>query len=71
MTLRRDPLRHPWLFAAIAVLYALSIPWWFGEGRPALVFGLPSWVALSLLATLGVACLTAFAALRLWDDGED
>ncbi len=71
MKLRRDPLRHPWLFAAIAGLYGFSIPWWFGSGRPAIVLGLPSWVVVSLFSTLAVSCLTAFAALRLWDDGAD
>lgn len=71
MSLRRDPLRHPWLFAAIAVLYAFSIPWWFGDQRPSLVLGFPSWVVVSLFCTLAVSALTAFAALRLWDDDPD
>lgn len=70
MRLRRDPLRHPWLFVAIGALYALSIPWWFGEGKPSILFGLPSWVVVSLLCTFAVSCLVSFAALRLWDDGE-
>lgn len=53
----------------MALLYLISIPWWFGAGAPRIVFGMPSWAVVSLLATLGVSCLTAFAALRLWDDG--
>ena len=69
MGLRRDPLRYPWLFVAIGALYAFSIPWWFGDGRPAIVAGLPSWAVVSLVCTFGVSCLTSYAARRLWDDG--
>jgi len=68
--LRRDPLRHPWLFVAIAALYGCSIPWWFGEGAPSIVLGLPSWAVVSLLCTFAVSCLVSFAALRFWDDEE-
>lgn len=71
MHLRRDPLDHPWLFAAIGGLYAVSIPWWFGAGRPTIVLGMPSWAAAALAATLAVSVLTAWAALRLWDDGDE
>ncbi len=55
---------------AIGALYALSIPWWFGEGRPSVVLGLPSWAVISLLCTFAVSCLVSFAARRLWDDEE-
>ena len=70
MTLRRDPLRYPWLFVAIAALYGLSIPWWSGAGRPSIVLGLPAWVVISLACTFAVSCLVSFAARRLWDDGD-
>ena len=69
--LPREPLRHPWLFVLIAVLFALSIPWWSGEGRPAVVLGLPSWVVVSLACCFAVSCLTAYAVLRLWGDDPD
>ena len=71
MRLRRDPLRHPWLFVAIGALYAFSIPWWFGDGRPAILLGLPSWAVVSLLCTFGVSCLVSYATLRLWDGRGD
>ncbi len=66
---RREPRDSPGLFGAVALLYLVSIPWWFGSGEPRLLFGMPSWAVVSLLATLGVSCLVAFAALRRWDDG--
>ena len=71
MRLRRDPLRHPWLFVAIGALYAFSIPWWFGDGRPSTLLGLPSWAVVSLLCTFGVSCLVSYATLRLWDGRGD
>ncbi len=71
MRRRREPLDHPWLLVGILGLYAASIPWWAGEGTPELVLGMPAWAALSLGATLGVSCLTAFAVLRLWEDDDD
>lgn len=70
MKLRRDPLNHPWLFVVIAALYACSIPWWFGAGKPSIVLGLPSWAVISLACTFAVSCLVSFAARRLWDDGD-
>lgn len=70
MPRRREPLDHPWLLAAIVALYALSIPWWAGDGPPALILGMPAWAVLALAATLGVSCLTAYAVLRLWEDDD-
>ena len=32
--------------------------------------GLPHWVVISLLATLGVAVFTAFVVRRFWPDEE-
>ena len=52
------------LLAGIGLLYALSIPWYREAGAsPAIVFGLPDWVAVALACYLGVAILTALAWL--------
>lgn len=58
------------LFAAIAVLYAISIPWYRPTGAEAeLWLGLPDWVAVALLCYVGVAvCNTA---AWLLEDVED
>lgn len=70
MRRRREPLDHPWLLVGILALYAVSIPWWATDETPALLLGMPAWAVLSLVATLGVSCLTAFAVLRLWEDDD-
>ena len=60
---RRERLRR-WLLAAIALLYALSIPWYRTTGaEPALILGLPDWVSVALGCYLGVALLNALAWL--------
>ena len=67
----REPLGAPGFFAAIGFLYVLSIPWWFRGGEPAFVFGMPTWALASLGCTLAISGLTAFLALRRWDDDFD
>ncbi len=52
------------LLVAIAVLYAISIPWYRETGaEPELIFGLPDWVALALACYVGVAILNTVAWL--------
>ena len=63
-----------WLLTAIAALYATSIPWYREPGaEPAIVFGLPDWVAVALACYAGAALLNACAWLLtdVTDDGED
>ncbi len=50
------------LLAGVALLYALSIPWYRPAGaEPVLWFGLPDWVAVALLCYAGAALLNALA----------
>jgi len=59
------------LLGVIAVLYALSIPWYRTSGsEPELWLGFPDWVAVAIACYLGVAILNAFAWL-LTDIPED
>jgi hypothetical protein len=52
------------LLVAIAVLYAISIPWYRSGGEiPGLVLGLPDWVAVALGCYVAVAILNALAWL--------
>lgn len=67
----REPLGSPGPFALIGLLYVLSIPWWFPAGEPGFVFGMPTWALASLGCTLAISGLTAFLALRRWDDDFD
>lgn len=66
------PLLPGWIWAIYAVLFALSIPWYWSSARPLQIwFGLPHWVGASLLATLAVALFTAFVVHRYWPDDAE
>lgn len=59
------------LLALIAVLYALSIPWYRSGDAPLRVWlGMPDWVAVALLCYVGVAIANA-CAWHLLDLDED
>ncbi len=52
------------LFAAIALLYLISIPWYRSSGEtPELWLGLPDWVTVAILCYVGVALLNSAAWL--------
>lgn len=52
------------LLALIAILYVVSIPWYrSGDAQPAVVLGLPDWVAVALGCYVAVAVLNAIAWL--------
>ena len=68
---RDEPRSHPIVWVVYALLYAVAIPWYWPKGyRGALIFGLPTWAAVSLAATLALAVWTAFVIHRYWDEGE-
>jgi hypothetical protein len=59
------------LLCAIAVLFAISIPWYRGDAEVARWFGLPDWVAVSLACYLAIAVLNSVAwLLTEISDGE-
>lgn len=69
---RREPSNRRWYIPVLLALVVLSVPWYFGAGSVgAVVAGLPVWVWMTIACTLGVACVTAWGALRLWGDEEE
>ena len=70
-TMNRAP-RHArgfprWVWAVYLLLFAASVPWYIPAHAPLRIWlGLPHWVLISLLATLGVAVFTAFVIGRFW-----
>jgi hypothetical protein len=61
------------LLALIAVLYAVSIPWYrASDATPAIWLGLPDWVAVAGICYVAVAVCNAIAWLlaEVRDDGE-
>lgn len=52
------------LLVLIVLLYVISVPWYRESGvAPALVLGLPDWVAVALGCYVGVAILNSLAWL--------
>jgi hypothetical protein len=57
------------LLCLIGVLYAASIPWYRSDAAPAMIFGLPDWVAVAILCYAAAAILNS-AAWLLTDISE-
>jgi len=51
------------LIFLIALLYAVSIPWYRGDAPPERLFGLPDWVTVAILCYAGAAVLNSAAWL--------
>lgn len=52
------------LLVLIALLYALSIPWYrSADAEPRLLFGLPDWMAVALACYAAAAVLNSLAWL--------
>ena len=63
--------RRWWIGLVYVLLFGASIPWYLPKGRrPQIWLGLPHWVVISLLATLGIAFFTAFIIRRYWSEEE-
>ena len=63
------PLGLVW--AAYLLLFATSVPWYIPANAPLRIWlGLPHWVLISLLATLGVAVFTSFVIRRFWPNED-
>lgn len=61
-----------WVWGVYLMLFAMSVPWYIPADAPLrLWLGLPHWVVISLVATLGVAVFTAFVIHFLWPDQQE
>ncbi len=66
---QREPVGRRWFLPAVFLLLALSIPWYsVGAWYERSFGGLPLWLWTALACSAGVALLTAWAVLMLWDD---
>ncbi|MFQ5793393.1 MAG: hypothetical protein ACE5JI_23220 [Acidobacteriota bacterium] len=67
----REPLGHWWIWLVYVLLFGASIPWYLTPGQvPPIWLGLPHWVGISLVATLGIALFTVLVIQRYWDEDE-
>ena len=68
---RREPMQKRWFLPAILVLVVLSVPWYREAGETGkIIGGLPLWIWTTIGCSFVIACLTAWMALRFWDDDE-
>lgn len=67
-----DLVQRRWIWLVYLALFGVAIPWYLpSDSTPAIWFGLPYWVVVSLLATIGIACFTAFVVHRYWEDDDE
>lgn len=67
---RREPLQKKWFLPLVVLLLAISVPWYLPQGFVGRLYGgLPVWIWIALVCSAAIASLTAFVALRHWDDG--
>ncbi len=58
-----------WIGGVYLLLFGASVPWYLPATAPMRIwFGLPHWVVISLLATVGVAVFTALVVHLWWPD---
>ena len=66
-----EPTRKRWYVPLLLVLVVISVPWYRSAGSMGeLVFGMPAWVWVSLICTVGVSALTALGIARYWRDED-
>jgi hypothetical protein len=68
--MRDEPKRHPLFLTLAGVLILASVPFLFVGKNIGTVLGFPGWLWLSLVLTVGLASLTAWAIFRYWRDDD-
>ncbi len=64
--------QRTWIWGVYLALFAISVPWYLPPtSNPPLWFGVPYWVVMSLIGTIGIACFTVFVITRYWPDDEE
>ncbi len=65
-----EPARTRWFLPVVALLLLLNVPWYLPQAFAGHIYaGLPGFVWMALLTSVGLAAVTSFAALREWRDG--
>ncbi|MBV6499040.1 MAG: hypothetical protein CJBNEKGG_01489 [Prosthecobacter sp.] len=59
------------VWAVYAVLFAVSIPWYWPQEVGPLLLGMPLWAAVSVLGSALISAYTAWLLVKHWPDEED
>jgi hypothetical protein len=59
------------VWAVYAVLFAVSIPWYWPQEVGPLLLGMPLWAAVSVLGSALISAYTAWLLVKRWPDEED
>jgi hypothetical protein len=70
----REPIRNPWFWCGALLFVSAGSPWYLPPGsfEPVLL-GVPYWVWISVVLSLGFCLYVRWACLHLWSlpaDGE-
>lgn len=68
---RLEPIRKPWIWVVFAVLFALINPWYFPADPIPLVWGIPYWALVILVASLALSGFLHYVLARQWRIVED
>ena len=68
---RDEPKRHPLYMFLLALSALATVPFLTAGGSSSFMWGLPTWLWLSLAATCLFAGLTAYGILRYWRDDDN
>lgn len=60
-----------WIWAIYAVLFGISIPWYWAADASGILLGLPTWAAVSVLGSVAISFFTAWLFITRWPTEED
>lgn len=67
-----EPCRTRWIWFVYVLLFVFSVPWYLPGNTPTLIWwGLPAWVVISLVITIGIALFTVFVIGKYWQQEEE
>ncbi len=67
-----EPCRKRWIWFVYVLLFVFSVPWYLpGDTSTLIWWGLPAWVVISLLITIGIALFTVFVIGKYWHQEEE
>lgn len=68
-TPNKEPVRKPWIWIVIAVIIAISVPWYWPPGTlQPIVLGLPLWMLVAVIGSVALCAFLSWACLTQWSD---